>query len=315
MSQPNRAEDPYSVLVPSGIVVLEGAVGIMEPYDTIDPKNKVVTRELLQEVSEVEAGTFSLVANSIDMDILGMPASALINELTDLSKTRRESSKGLLFGQLIVRSVFNEERAALVALKPFKTAKEAAHEFSLGRYFKGAGKSHGFRTFEPLGIARLENGKFGLLTSYDHGVRSLDNEVWNPANALNSIAVSRAIGKAALVIASMHASGWTHGDAQIKNIFASNHQELFIADLESTQPFKQKHGNPVIPEIERSIEHDIRALAMSLPNGRGHEVVPDELLDMFSTFYTTIIRNPKSEVPEELRKSSKYFMQLMQSQY
>jgi len=100
MSQPNRAEDPYSALVPSGIVVLEGAVGIMEPYDTVDPKIKVVTRELLQEVSEVEAGTFSLVATSIDLDILGMPASALINELTDQSKTRRESSKGLLFGAI-----------------------------------------------------------------------------------------------------------------------------------------------------------------------------------------------------------------------
>lgn len=315
MSQQNRAEDPYSVFVPSGTVVLEGAVDMLEPYDTVDPISRVVTKELLNEINGVETGTFKLVATSIDMDVLGIPKSALLNELTDLSQTRRQSSKGVLFGQLIVRSVFNEERAALVALKPFKTAKEAAHEFSLGRYFRGAGKSHGFRTFEPLGIARQADGKFGMLTLYDHGVRSLDNEVWNPANALNSIAVSRAIGKAALVIASMHASGWTHGDAQIKNIYASNHQELFIADLESTQPFKHKHGNPVVTEIERSIEHDIRSLAMSLPNGRGHEEVPEELLDMFSTFYTTIIRNPKSEVPEELRKSSKYFMKLMQGQY
>lgn len=315
----------YSVRVWAGTVLAEGTVAEMIPHDMSSPEGAVVTKGLLKEVKNTEVGVFKLVPGSFDPEIINLgidsipPATAIFNELADLALTRQESVHNVQFGQLIVNSYFGDERAELAALKPFDTAQQAAHELSLSRYFLGIGNTHGFSTFEALGIVRLSTGKYGLLTKYDHGVRSLDNVVWNPENELSArtTTVARAIGKSAYVLAAMHSAGWTHGDPQIKNMYASNHEKPFIGDLESMQSFKRdKSGRPDQFAIEKYVDGDIRKLAGSLTARRERGIeLPEDLIQLFSLIYLGIVNSPQSAVPAAIRKTTKDLRTLLKDQY
>ena len=295
----------FSVKVPTGIVLAEGPVAVMTPYDTLAPEDTIVSSELKQAVQSVETDSFLILPTVIDKEVLETAALCLFNELPDLAITRQESKHQVRFGQLIVQSYLGEERAELSALKPHNTANTVAHEFSLSRYFMGTGQSHGFRTFEPQGMARLASGEYALLSKYEHGVRSLDNVFWNPEHDNNPGLITRAIGKTAYLLGALHAAGWTHGDAQVKNMFVSNYQEVFIADLESMRPFKHKNGRLVEQQIDHSINDDLRTLCKSYNSHRDDLEQPtEEQVDLFSLIYTGIVNNPRSAVPIELRKTS-----------
>ena len=304
---------PFSAQIPTGIVLAEGQVTIMNPYDTVAPEEIVVTQELLQTVRDAEVDTFYLIPGSIDAEVLESSASCIFNEIPDLSLTRQETVHNVRFGQLIVKTFFGDERVALSALKPHSSAQTLAHEFSLARYFMGEGREHGFRTFQPQGITRLASGEFALLSQYDHGVRSLDNIFWNPEHELESPLIIRALGKTAYLLGALHAAGWTHGDAQVKNMFVSNHQEVFIADLESMQPFKQKSGNLVEAAVAKSVDDDLRTLGKSFTARRdSSEQLSEEQLDLFNLIYSGIVNSPKSAIPFPIRKSSADIKDLLQ---
>lgn len=295
--------DKFSVRVPTGIVLAEGPVGLLDPHDMLSPEDTIVSKDLRKAIKDIEPTSFGLVDGGIDREVLATAQDALFNELPDLGLTRDESANDVRFGQLIVHSMFGDERAELAALKPFQTVNKAAHEFSLSRYFSSEEKRHGFRTFVPLGIARLATGEYGLLTKYEHGVLSLDNVLWNPEHRLQSTIVDRAIGKCAFILGSLHAAGWTHGDAQVKNMFVSNHDEVFVGDLESTQPFTRTHDTPNEQAIHTGIEDDLRTLVDSLTSRRDDdEKLSTETSYLFSLIYTAITTSPNSAIPLDVRK-------------
>ena len=304
---------PYSAQIPTGIVLAEGAVAVLNPYDTLEPQETVVTNELLKFIRESETDTFYVVPGAVDSDILESSASCLFNEIPDLSLTRQDSVHHVRFGQLIIKTFFGDERSELTSFKPHRSAATLAHEFSLARYFMGAGKVHGFRTFRPQGFTRLSSGEFALLSQYDHGVRSLDNVFYNPEHTLSSPLVARALGKTAFLLGALHAAGWTHGDAQVKNLFVSNHQEVFIADLESMQPFKHKSGSLIEAAVTRSVDDDLRTLGKSFVAQRDiGEQISEEQLDLFHLIYSGIVNSPKSALPYDLRKSCSDVKNLLQ---
>ena len=304
---------PFSAQIPTGIVLAEGPVNLMIPHDTLAPEDEIVTPDLLSEVKKTEIDTFNLLEGSFDPEILGSAESCLFNEIPDLALTRQESAQGVRFGQLIVRSFFGDERTELSSLKPYATPRAVAHEFSLARYFLGAGRSHGFRTFTPQGVARLSSGEFALLSVYEHSVRSLDNIFWNPEHKITAPIITRALGKSAYLMGVLHAAGWTHGDAQVKNMFVSNHQEVFIGDLVRMKPFKHKNGRPVESQIANCIDDDLLTLGGSFVARRedGRQL-SEEQLDLFNLIYTGIVNSPKSAVPIEIRKSWPQIKELLQ---
>jgi hypothetical protein len=89
-------------------------------------------------------------------------------------------------------------------------------------------------------------------------------------------------------------------------MFVSNHEELFIADLESVKPFRMTRSGDVDPiDSARKIHSDITTLTRSMLKGR--ETLPQEypaIPDMsFNLIYYAIVNSPQSVVPTEARKS------------
>lgn len=302
MSEQNN----FSVRVSSGESIQSGPVEVFQPA-IVDPDQRIVNKELIEHFKDESDWSFKLIEDAWTTDIIGYAnTTAEFIKLPDLEKTRKESAHEVMMGQLIVSTMVGEI-PELVAIKPFEHVKNAAHEFALARYFSGNNRPFGFNTFAPLGICRLEEtGKYGVMTKYEHGTISLDNIFWNPEYDANSLIVQQSLGKAALTLGSLHAAGWTHGDAQAKNIFRSNKDEVFVADLESTAPFARIKGRDQFDELSVGIavDHDIQRFFKSL-----HERADDEhdftdgISTFFSMIYTGITSSPQSRLPNGLRKN------------
>ncbi len=307
--------DRFSVRIPSGNLMQAGPVSAFVPPE-VEPEERIVSTELLTEVKSMEPGSFKLI-KGVFADVAthdGVVAEFL--EVPELGITRMESAHEVMLGQLIMSTAAGEI-PELVAVKPLESAKVAAHEFALAQYFSGPNRPVGFNTFAPLGLTRLESsGEYGVITKYEHGTISLDNIFWNPENDPKSILVTQAIGKCAFILGSLHAAGWTHGDAQIKNMFRSNKDEVFVADLESTQPLRQvkgRIGELDILAVEESINRDFLKLFSSLDaraEGREEHDYSEQLNTMFSLIYNGIINNPQSAIPRDIRKTPDAIMEL-----
>lgn len=280
---------------------------VFEPGDIIAPQEELYTVQTIEAIRSIERGSYALLPGSFgdDMiDVVEMDSTALFNEVPDLGRTRENNKSGLEFGQLLLQTPLGDERAELVAQKPFSLPREAATEFSLSRYFSTRGNQPTFQTFQPLGFSRLDDGTFGMITKYEHGVRSLDNVFMNPEFDDNAAIIGRAVGKCAYLLASIHAEGYTHGDAQVKNMFVSNFEQAFIADLESMRPFPHSAGETKVMPTEVQINHDLNTLidSMSRVDG-GRRELPHDMRELFTIIYYSIVNSPKSEVPQDIRKS------------
>lgn len=303
----------YSARIPGGHVILDGPIQRLDIPDNSTPEKQVVKPELLSSIKAIEPGSFALLKGSFMEQDLDYGTSALFNVVEGLERTRQESAHEVEFGQLILTGFHGEEHPQLAALKPFDTPKEAAHELAVARYFMKEGRHHNFHTFEPLGVVRLEDGKFGVLSKYEHSVKSLDTVFWNPEHDQNVPVLRRALGRCATVLASTHAAGWTIGDAQVKNFFTSPIDEIFIADLESVKPFTQKNG--VINEQATSgaIDSDMHTLFGSLDSRReekrDHQAA---IMDIFSLIYTSITHAPQSQVPATARRTTRDIVDIYQ---
>ncbi|HWT55705.1 MAG TPA: hypothetical protein VN031_01585 [Candidatus Microsaccharimonas sp.] len=297
----------YSAFVPSGTPHMEGPVTLLEPGEIPAPQDGLYSGETLEAIRAIERGSYALLPGSFDMkslDIVEIGGTALFNELPDLGRTRENNKSGLEFGQLLVSSPFGDERVELVAQKPFEHPREAATEFSLSSHFSSRNSQPTFRTFKPLGFSRLDDGTLGMLTKYEHGVRSLDNVFLNPEFEDSATVVHRAVGKCAYLLASMHAEGYTHGDAQVKNMFVSNFDQIFIADLVSLRPFPHNNGETKVLPTSIQIDRDLNTLIHSMQQAEdGKRELPPQIREMFALIYTSIVNAPKSEVPEDIRKS------------
>lgn len=84
----------------------------------------------------------------------------------------------------------------------------------------------------PLGICRFEDGAAGLITAYEPDILSYDNLFWTDNGAVQTPErIRKALGHCGTALGRLHAQGFVHGDAQIKNMAADNHGVRYV-DLE-----------------------------------------------------------------------------------
>lgn len=295
----------YSALIPSGNPGMEGPVSVLYPDDTISPQEELYTVAMLEAIRSIERGTFALVPDALGREVIeDSVCTALFNELPELARTRQNSAHEVKFGQLVVKSMFGEERSEFVAAKQFEMPADIATEFSLSRYFS-APDERPFSTFKPVGIARDSKGRFEMLTKYEHGVRSLDNVFLNPEFEDEAILIMRMVGKCAFLLGSIHSEGYTHGDAQAKNMFVSNnHERVFVADLESMRPFPMSHGHPIEGRIENQVNRDLVTLVDSMRRSEhGVRDFTAQSKEMFALIYSSIVNSQQSKLPKTIRKS------------
>ncbi len=160
------AHNPFSVKIAGGDETHFNNVELFVPSDTFDIHDALYTTELVNQLRDLEDGTLALVGGALDQEVLELVGNtAVFNEVPDLAKTRTASMHEVTFGQLIVTSMFGQERAELVACKPFNMVNIAAQEFSLARYFSGeSGVPTPFKTFRPLGAFRTSSGTLSLVS-------------------------------------------------------------------------------------------------------------------------------------------------------
>lgn len=309
----------FSARMPSGELRFSGPTNLFYPKDlkSLYEEDDQCPLELYSQVQGMEPGLFLLEENAVDPEVMLTASTAECLELPELGLLRDESQHKVFAGQLLVHSLFGDERSDLVAIKPFTLPREAVREYALARYFSGeAGIHHQFRTFTPMGVVRGEDGTYNTITRYEHGVRPLSKVFYNPEHANSDPIIGRALGKAAFLLASLHSQGIKYGDFQLRNAFVSNHREMFVADFESLWPMKRRGKSVHELDAFQSVRANMTTLIQSVLRGRedlSHE--KPEYIDMFNLIYLGITNSPSSKVPVESRLSEKEITKIFNDPY
>lgn len=264
----------------TGFAYPEGLVLVGFTPEIIDPVDQLVPSELIRQIKAVQLGEFLLDKRFLP-GLSDEPCVAEFIEIEEHGRTREECGHELLFGQLLLNATDEGEQSIHVAIKPFDLAKYAAHEYAVASYL-ASGSEPGLTTFKPLGIYRLpDTEQWGVITKYEHSVRSLDTILWNPDVIDDEHVVSKALGRAALLISNANGKGWTLGDAQAKNIAWDLTQPLrrdVVIDLEGTRKFSDKPSPREVGALEVQIQADARAFLGSLFHLGQRPAIFDELV-------------------------------------
>jgi hypothetical protein len=261
----------------SGFSLPEGPaeiVGLPKSY-RINPSTETYSGfsdEVLPAIKGIKPGEYILLRDKFsDVSQNGLTTS--FHELTEdeetnaLSLTRRRNSHGLLFGQIVMQSERDKQKASLAVIKPFDSPKAALREFSATDYVNSFSKrSRAMQSLEPLGFYRFDTGDVGLITTYEHSVISYDNMFWDNETDPTELQLQKAMGRIAVALGRIHLMGITHGDAQVKN-FATDNQGIRLIDLESADGFPAS-GVEFNEELVASrISNDIDTFVNSLNTG------------------------------------------------
>lgn len=250
----------------SGTLYPESPVTIGISPEITDPIDNLVPQELVRQAKSVGIG-----ATVLDSRFLpGLSEHTSISQFNEISEhglTREECGHELLFGQLLIRAADDAEQSVHVAVKPFNTPQAAAHEYAVASRLS-SGAEAGLTTFTPLGIYRLPDTKqWGLITKYDHSVRSLDTILWNPNLITDEQKVSKALARSAISAVNLWERGWTHGDLQAKNVAWDITQPLgrtVIIDVEEAQKISDTPSELEAASAKERIRADMRAFFGSL---------------------------------------------------
>lgn len=260
--------------------------------------------ELLDSLRGLQPGEFLLAGTEFEPDLQSQ--GRFIN-IADMKRTREDSwrdnfSFEFAFGQLIVQSMSIRETAQAVAMKPFETAREAAHEYAAMRFLNSlAPPPNAHSSFKPLGFhAPQSGGGTVLVSAFELSVISYDNLFWNPVQPPTVPEAARALGNCALGLGYLHRLGIEYGDAQIKNFASDSIGGIRHVDLESAQMLLERGGlvDPLRAE-QRTIDN-IRTLFHSL--AIVHDVdYSKAFMDHFAPLYVGMINQPDSRLPEDAR--------------
>lgn len=238
---------------------------------------------LAGKLRQLRAGTFMAIDSEFgDIETGDASLKANAYEIPEMSKGRQESKWVVKFGQLVLRSKSQGERAELVAMKPMPP-QAAAREYHASEAVADALYDvHGYRTtFANLGFFRDKlSKKISLVTRYEHSVQSADVVMWNRSQVPSSEQVVDVFRKAANSLADLHGQALVgHGDAQPKNI-ASDNRGVRIIDLEGALDFKARSGELDTFRIPRIIEDDLRMFLTRL-GGVGLQLVDEHFAERY----------------------------------
>lgn len=230
----------------------------------------------------------------------GMEGS--FREDPELGYGREQSGNVVSFGQLLLASPKFYDLPSLVAVKPFHTAADALNEFgamaALNSMRRRGGEQRDM-TFKPVGFCGLEGDMgVGLLTRYDHPVRTLDNIFWNPEDSVRTPErLARAAAHAGFAVGATAYLGVIHNDAQVKNLAESN-EGVKVVDLAEAQPIDLTDDPEAIRE---AVARDLSVCVDSLyapgdtPDGRYDHLIVSKLLPNFFR----LIKLPTSKIPPD----------------
>ena len=141
-----------------------------------------------------------------------------------------DSHHGVVFGQAAV-STPQGQSVINVAVKEFSTDSGfAGHEHDQ----LVAARRLGFNTFEPLALARDGENTY-LITHKREDLNTLDNDDWTISPSDTERYESEVVPTLHFIaanMATMHAKGLFHGDAQAKNFARTDTGEFAVIDLE-----------------------------------------------------------------------------------
>ena len=249
--------------------------GSAEPMGVVDfvnlpsrflaDESRLSDETLLRAVRGMDRDSILLVQKEFaEIDRAGL--EAVFTEDEELALGREASINEVRFGQMVLSSAFDHERPELIAAKPFRRPKDALHELAVSAYLNKTTKRQ--HAFQPIGLWRNDRGLFHLLSRYEHSVITYDSVLWADKEvepeALAPGAIAKALRVSMLGLGQLHALGFSHGDAQVKNLGADSEKVRFI-DLQNTRVFPRSHsGEPpdVIATSDR-VQGDIETLLRS----------------------------------------------------
>jgi hypothetical protein len=266
---------------------------------------------LVGRLRELEPTSYLLLGEEF-AQIAPEVTSAHFNEIDELGLTREESVNQVYFGQLVLNGFEGEKATELVAVKPFRHSKDAAHEAGAMHTVNGLDPRRGAPlSYEPLGFYKMGDGRTALLTRYDHPVRTQDTVFWHPDREPTTTEIARGLNHGAFALASLHHYGLTHGDAQVKNIAYDNRGVRYV-DLTALASHAPDVG--VDPfTVRQRIGGDLRKYVTSLAVKSCLET--DEYIgpvsEVFAPMYVRIASASESRVPEEARFRSDEIVEMM----
>ncbi len=109
--------------------------------------------------------------------------------------------------------------------------------------------------------------------------------------------MASAVGKCAFLLGSMHVEGFAHSDAQVKNMFVSNHLQPFIADFEKLRVFRKRNGQYDPFDAHDKAQSDLLTLSSSIHHARPElfDEAPYLAEIIFGIVYTAIISKTAPE--------------------
>jgi tRNA A-37 threonylcarbamoyl transferase component Bud32 len=250
-------------------------------------------------------------------DTVLSPGPALLDfrYMPELEPGKVASVNQVCFGELNVVDQTGLLTPLTVAVKPrFSATKLAIHEFGA---YKHINNQHVIRTYEPLGFLVAEDGKevlsTYLLTLFEPDIRSFDNFNWEigtddvyEGSSVTERARRRLtnLGRAALYLSSMHASGLVHGDAQAKNVAISTRDSAtMLVDLETARSLrgKNKMWEATEYDLGANFASDVITFMKSIRTGGFmRDATAEELSNTlnvnFFRLYSSRLRHPISEL-------------------
>lgn len=238
-------------------------------------------------------------------------SSSNFREREDWRLGREDSGQGVFFGELRLGIDNGDETTLPIACKPYKLLERhrAIHEYAALEKFKD---SPTLKSYEPIGFWVDGQGGATLLTSFEEQVTSLDNVNWDKSGKdilHDHYDLFSALKRSAQILARLHAVGYAHHDAQIKNMAIDKYtQAVRLIDLTSLRKI-HKQNDLSLETWRGAVYGDLYGLISSVRRkGYLHNEAPNNIrktLNLaFFSVHAAIISHPSSQrtlFPEALQ--------------
>ena len=223
--------------------VMGDATFIDLPRGFYTDNSRLVDEQLLHDVRDMGRSALLLVGKEFaEVDKSGLHGVFIEDE--ELARGREQSVNEVRFGQMVLGSSFDYQRPGLIAAKPFRRPNDAVHELAISALLNMTTTYQ--HAFQPIGLWRNDRGIYHLLTRYEHEVITYDSVLWadrvEEPDALTPQTVAKAVRMSLLGLGQLHALGFSHNDAQAKNLGADSKRVRFV-DLQATRVFPRTHRN------------------------------------------------------------------------
>ncbi len=247
----------------------------------------------------VVSGEFSAI------DINDTTTASLVDLGDEFARARGQSRTEVRFAQLVLEDEIVGQKAALVAVKytdPALAAREFAAMSAVNALIHHSNTQSSFRPIGFLNNAvqseRLRRPVVGLVTDYEHEVLTLDRVFWDREIIAEPQVVGHALGRAATWMATLHAAGIAHGDAQPKNIAEGNTQTPRYVDLEGAVNLYAKNGS-LNADLAYALVRDDLGVFLTHLEGDYTDMIPEYFARRYMENMAKVDKAHIGEVTEE----------------